>query len=127
MPPDWLHAPAAQPHDAVQFVGVAICKTAHGCHTGVLHKREDEATDLLHLAFHHRLRNERPGTEHSWVQPQIPSPPARAVATPGRLIWRRYGQDNRIPYSTSMRQISCSRGAPRFAETSPDDTNSLDA
>ena len=59
-------------------MGVAIRKSGDGWHTGILHKKEDSRAELLHLAFHHRLRNEAPDAEYSWVQPRPPAPRARA-------------------------------------------------
>lgn len=102
---DRVHATADEGVSAIQFVAVAVKSVGpdrRQRHAGIFHR--DPTTRevmLLHLAWHHDLRNEL--TESNrwlWVDPPIPSRRARNVAAKCRQIWRANEHD-RIPYGFS--------------------------
>jgi len=69
-------------------------------HIGVLH-REGGSDDvvLLHLAWHHDLRNQPPGPNYLWIDMPIPAIRLRQVAAICRKVWRSNQGD--VPYAFS--------------------------
>lgn len=54
--------------DEVDGVAVAIRRIdANQLHCGLLYKSDDDETRLLHLAFHHRLLDEKPNEKYRWA------------------------------------------------------------
>ncbi len=71
-------------------------------HIGVLHREDgSDEVSLLHLAWHHDLRNHPPKTAYLWVDPKIPSRRMRQVAAFCRKVWRSNDNDRAIPYALS--------------------------
>lgn len=69
-------------------------------HLGILHRDPTAGeTRLLHLAWHHELRDQVPGKAYVWVNPPIPGPRLRQVAAMCRLVDRR--NPDGIPYAFS--------------------------
>lgn len=69
-------------------------------HIGVLH-REDDSPDvnLLHLAWHHDLRNHTPGPTYLWIDPDVHPRRMRQVAAMCRKVWR--ANTGTLPYALS--------------------------
>ncbi len=100
-----FHLPNESPAETVPYVAVAIGRTPHGTHTGVVHKHPGFGVLLLEQAFHFTLRNDRLPEDYGWVTPNIPEERARSVAGLCRLIWRR----NATGFPYALRQDSSSR------------------
>ncbi len=56
----------ARPFSDVSHVGVAIQRTEHGLHSGLLYKLPNSEPRILHLAFHHMLRDEPAALPFRW-------------------------------------------------------------
>lgn len=70
-------------------------------HIGILHKgTESEEVLLLHLAWHHDLRNHPPSVDYIWIDPDIHPARARQVSAFCRMVWRQ--NKKRIPYAFSV-------------------------
>ncbi|MCH7989824.1 MAG: hypothetical protein IID46_11840 [Planctomycetes bacterium] len=69
-------------------------------HIGVLHREDGvDEVHLLHLAWHHDLRNHAPGAAYFWVDPNVPSRRMRQVAAICRKVWR--SNQGTLPYALS--------------------------
>jgi hypothetical protein len=69
-------------------------------HVGILHK--DQTTSelrMLHLAWHHTLKNSPPKDTYAWISPPIPKPRARQLAAFCRRVYR--ANLSGIPYAFS--------------------------
>ncbi|PKA44039.1 hypothetical protein CWR43_06960 [Rhizobium sullae] len=60
--------PAERPFSEVDDVGVVICQGAVGWHVGLLYKAADGEPRVLHLAFHHDLKDEVAEAPFRWAQ-----------------------------------------------------------
>lgn len=61
--------PAERPFDEVRHVGVVITKVGGTqLHSGFLYKPEEEGARILHLAFHHDLRDQPAPSHYRWAQ-----------------------------------------------------------
>ena len=83
--------PLAQAVDDLPPVAIALGNVgADQRHIGLLHRdAESQSLRMLHLAWHHRLRNERPPEEMSLaVWPTFPHPRLIQVAAFCRQVWR---------------------------------------
>jgi hypothetical protein len=69
-------------------------------HIGVLH-REDGSSEvmLLHLAWHHDLRDQLPGPNYLWIDTPISGQRLRQVAAICRKVWR--SNQRAVPYAFS--------------------------
>ena len=88
--------------DEIRHVGIAIAAiNAEQRHIGLLH-RDPESNDvmMLHLAFHHDLRNEPAKTKYLWIDPPILAERLIHVAAWCRLVWSANQDD--FPYSFSQ-------------------------
>jgi hypothetical protein len=92
----------------VRFATIALCRVGEGRnHIGIVHRDPDQDECLLlHLAFHHRLTNERldrkrsrPDPKYLGVPPRIPAARLRQVAAMCRMVWRSNARD--VPYALS--------------------------
>lgn len=96
---DRVHSQAERSITDVQYAAVAIqAVDADQRHIGVVH-REGGQVNLLHLAWHHDLRNHPPGLSYCWVEPNVPPPRMRQVAAICRKVWR--ANDQALPYAFS--------------------------
>lgn len=69
-------------------------------HIGILHQSlEAKQVLMLHLAWHHDLRNDSPSEKYVWVDPAIPQARAKQVAAFCRKVWRQ--NKGKIPYAFS--------------------------
>jgi hypothetical protein len=91
------------PFDDLQHVAIVITllrERERQQHVGILHK--DESTNevrMLHLAWHHQLKNSRPKASYAWIAPPIPGRRARQVAAFCRKVCR--ANPAGIPYAFS--------------------------
>lgn len=86
------------PFETIKYIGIAIKKTEHGHHVGILYR--DNEIRLLHLAWHLRLENDPPTRDYLWISPPIHELRAKQLAANCRLVWRRNAQ-NGVPYAFS--------------------------
>lgn len=94
----WIHQVAPEESEEQAFTAVALKQVGRGqYHIGIVHRRDRGLIDLLHLAWHHDLKNEplRPG--FVVVDPDLSPPRARSVAAMCRLVWQRH-QSGGLPY-----------------------------
>ncbi len=113
---DRVHAFAERPVDESQFVAVAIGESGvDQRHIGILHRRDGAAPELLHLAWHCRLKNdtELPAYLTIWVAPSALQERLRNVAALCRRVWRKNGSGG-IPYAFSSPQESFDAGTGAF-------------
>lgn len=88
----------------LQHVGLAITllREREGQqHVGIVHM--DDSTNevrLLHLAWHHELKNSTPKLSYAWIAPRILKQRARQVAAFCRQVYRLNGKGG-IPYAFS--------------------------
>jgi len=69
-------------------------------HIGVLHREDGvDEVHLLHLAWHHDLKNSLPGPVYFWVDLDVPSRRLRQVAAICRKVWR--SNQGTLPYALS--------------------------
>jgi len=99
---DRVHSVDEKPFEGVQHAAVAIRGSVGGQrHLGILHRDIDSNSVLmLHLAWHHQLRNESPKPAYLWVDPAIHPRRLAQVAAICRLIWRM-NQKGGLPYGFS--------------------------
>ena len=90
-----LLEPIDRPFDELQYIGVAIKRVQHTHHTGLLYKVGDQ-TRMVHLAFHHILRDELPDLTYRWVSIQMDEMNAEIVANFAARVARA---ENPIPYA----------------------------
>ncbi len=94
MTPPWLHfvgtSPTALPDAAV------VAAPPEAAHIGVAWRDTDGNLRWLHLAFHHRLRNEAVPADHAWVASRIEPERLALVAAMCERVVARNGR--RIPY-----------------------------
>lgn len=88
--------------DDIARVGIAIrFEPAGHLHIGILHRGSDSAAvRMLHLAWHHDLRDESPEDGYLWLKPGINARRLKQVASRCRQIWRGNKRD-RIPFGFS--------------------------
>lgn len=77
----------------VASIGIAVY--AGLTHVGMLYRiSEQQSAEVLHLAWHRRLKSEPPTDECvGWVRPRIEPDRAAAIAALCRRIWRNNGRD----------------------------------
>jgi hypothetical protein len=99
-----VHTPQEHPFEFIEHVAVAITllreREGQG-HVGIFHK--DETTSelrMIHLAWHHSLKNSRPKSSYAWISPPIPKRRARQVAAFCRRVYRANALG--IPYAFSQ-------------------------
>src|ERR1700730_14630467 len=86
--------------DEILFVAIAIGEVDDGQrHTGLLH-RDGGRIDMLHLKWHHKLRNESPPKDFLWVSPAGHPKRLAQVADICRLVWRA-NQRAGVPFGFS--------------------------
>lgn len=90
--------PDKVPFETIQYVGIAINKTEHGHHIGILYR--DSVIRFLHLAWHLKLENDPPSNDYIWISTPIHELRAKQLAANCRLVWRR-NESNGIPYAFS--------------------------
>ena len=97
-----VHSVDEKPFEDIVNVGVAIgVSYADQRHIGMLHRDSDSDTVLmLHLAWHHRLRNEPPEPSFLWADPAIHPKRLVQVAAICRKVWRA-NKNGGIPYAFS--------------------------
>ncbi len=96
------------PVSAEHWVVVAIGEPdADQRHIGVLHRDQNAGLQVLHLAWHCRLRNDArwPGDMSVWVAPSAPPARQRSIAAFCRRVWRKNAGDG-IPYAFSSPNTS---------------------
>lgn len=93
----WIQVPESQSGSRPP-ASVAIV-SPDGLHTGIVYVDGDEKVLFLHLAFHHLLRRDEPGSGIGWVLPAdaVPHERLELVAAMCDLIWERH-QKSKIPY-----------------------------
>ncbi len=86
----------------IRHVAIAIRAIDSGQrHVGVLHNDESSGQlKLLHLAWHHDLKNSEPKVAYFWIEPAIHQARARQVAAMCRKILRS-NEAKGIPYAFS--------------------------
>jgi len=88
-----------RPIEDIEFAAIAISAVSPTQrHIGLLH-RDSSSVLLLHLAWHHDLRNHSPGPNYIWISPRVPSRRLRHVAAKCRQVWR--ANPDGIPYAFS--------------------------
>jgi hypothetical protein len=98
-----VYTAAEHPFDQLPHVAIVITclrERKGQQHVGILHR--DESTNevrMLHLAWHHNLRNSLPKTSYAWIIPPIPARRARQVAASCRKVNR--ANPAGIPYAFS--------------------------
>jgi hypothetical protein len=97
-----VHCVDEKPFEDVQHVAVAIRGLAGAQrHLGMLHRDGDsDSVLMLHLAWHHDLKNEPPKPSYLWVDPAVHPRRLTQVAAICRHIWRA-NQKGGIPYGFS--------------------------
>src|SRR5437879_3896379 len=99
---DRVYSADERPFEGIKHVAVAIGAIDAGQqHIGVLHRdHESNSVLMLHLAWHHRLKNDVPDQTFLWVDP--PFHPRRLVqiAAICRQVWRS-NKAGGIPYAFS--------------------------
>ena len=103
-----------RPLSSIAHAGIAVCTVKpEQQHIGVLHREDasDEAM-LLHLAWHHDLRNNRLGPHYLWIEIPVPSPRLRQVAAICRKVWR--SNQNVVPYAFSSPNDCFEQSTGRF-------------
>lgn len=96
-----VHSQIELPLSRMGFVALAIKPvTDTQLHIGVLHRRDSGNPRLLHLAWHHDLRNDLPPDDYFWIEVNIHAKRLRQVAALCRKVWRAnpYG----VPYAFSL-------------------------
>ena len=90
-----------KPFDDVRHAGIAIrAVDREQRHIGVLHREDaSNAVLLLHLGWHHELRNVHANGRYLWVDPALPTRRLRQVAAVCRKVWR--GNNAALPYAFS--------------------------
>lgn len=90
-----------RPFAEVEFAAVAIrCVRNNVRHIGVLHREMDSGDLLLlHLAWHHDLRNQAATDAYFWVDPSVHPRRLRQVAAICRQVWR--SNQRELPYGLS--------------------------
>lgn len=82
-------------------------------HIGLLHRESDsKEVNLLHLAWHHDLRNHPPNSAYLWVDPEIHPRRMRQVAAFCRKVWR--SNEKSVPYAFSPPNDCLSRQTGKF-------------
>lgn len=105
---------AQHPVTSISFAAVAIKSISETQrHIGILYNSPSnpEAT-LLHLAWHHSLRNESPNSTYLWINPAIHPRRLRQVAAFCRKVWKSNG--TRLPYAFSHPKGSLEGKTGRF-------------
>lgn len=99
----WIHrgAPAALVQLGLASVAVMRVDEAQR-HIGVVHHDDAGELRMLHLAWHHDLREDVPVPPSVIVDPGLPRARARSVAAMCRLVWRRH-QAGGLPYGLRYR------------------------
>ncbi len=97
---DRLFSQDSHPLTELEHAGIAVCRLRNGGrHAGVLYRSEGTSdVILLHLAWHHDLRNETPSQSYFWLRPAVPQRRLRQVAAMCRMVWRANGNGG-IPYA----------------------------
>jgi len=90
-----LLEPSDRPFSDVSHIGVAIKQVKNFQHSGLLYKLQDE-TRLVHLAFHHALRDEVPDQTYRWVNINMDDLNAEIMA---HLASRIAHSENPISYA----------------------------
>jgi len=91
-------------HAEVEHVGVAILETQPGkFHCGFLLRLEDEPPQILHLAFHHRLRLSDAELPYRWADVGLDIVNKRVLA--GQLYQLKDGSPN-VPYAFDAEGIA---------------------
>ena len=96
-----VYAVEQKPFQEIRCIAVAIRSVdVDQRHIGILHK-DDTSNELLilHLAWHHDLRNDPPSPRYLWIDPPIHPARLRQVAAMCRKIWRSNGRY--VPYALS--------------------------
>jgi hypothetical protein len=92
-----------RPFESLEHVGIVITllrEQSGQQHVGILHRDESaEVVRVLHLAWHHNLRNSIPKASYAWIAPTIPGRRARQVAAFCRRVIRMNPAG--IPYAFS--------------------------
>ena len=92
MPPLELEA---RPFSEVNHVGVVIQRTEHGLHSGLLYQLPNSEPRILHLAFHHMLRDEPAALPYRWSDMGLDEDNKLVLAT---LLSRIAATEPRINY-----------------------------
>lgn len=95
--------PADRPYGHVAHVGLAIQQTSLGYHSGFLYKLADSEPRVLHLAFHHLLKDEVITSDYRWAQLGLDDD---NLAVLSELLARIAGKEPRIPYGFNSEGIA---------------------
>lgn len=82
---------------AAVAVGIGHDKAPHQLHAGILHAADGNEPEMLHLAWHHQLRNDSPPQTYLWIQPAFDKSRLRQVAAMCRRIFRT-NSSHGLPY-----------------------------
>jgi hypothetical protein len=92
----WLRRPGATA--GADLLAIAVrAVDGEQRHVGVVHRREGDAPKLLHLAWHHDLRDEVFGNDYFSATPDLPEAIQRFLAGLCRRVAARY-RDSGLPY-----------------------------
>lgn len=87
--------PEGRPYAEVDRVGLAILRTPLGYHSGLLYWLDQEDPRLLHLAFHHDLRDDAARAPLRWTNLNIDDVNKVVLA---EILARIAGTEQRIAY-----------------------------
>jgi hypothetical protein len=109
LPPPWLRDDDPSSFAHIDHAAVAIMPLGAGrSHVGLLFRENEEkgrAIRLLHLAFHHRLRDDDPAElrapieQLAWIETKIPPERLEMVAAMCRLVRERQRSRQEVPYA----------------------------
>src|SRR2546427_287503 len=100
---DRVYSADEKPFEDGQHAAIAIgVVDVDQRHIGMLHHESDSnAVLMLHLEWHHRLKNELPDRGFLWVNPAIHRRRLVQVAAVCRKVWKA-NRDGGIPYAFSQ-------------------------
>lgn len=114
-----VHNPTIKSFDDVAYLGVVITETrADQFHVGILYRRDDGATRMCHLAWHHTLNSDDlPTSNYAWLQSGLDDID-RKVA---RAVFAGINETKKlpIPYSVVYQGIYFEPGTLRFMRGEP--------
>ena len=99
--PAWLHLPAELSLARCGPAAVGIFTTSNRFHVGVLQRTDGQPVRVVHLAFHHLLKEEAASDRWGWVETDIVDDKLRLVAAFARRVHRSH-QDGKVPYALRL-------------------------
>ena len=96
---------------------MGIFATPSGFHVGVLQRTGGQPVRVVHLAFHHRLREEAASDKWGWVEADVVDDKLRLVAAFARRVHRSH-QNGKVPYALRLATTRLDRQGRLFLGTS---------